>query len=81
MEPSLGGISLTSLRSSLVKRKANKLKNIVSYSPTYRTLIIDIHYIKNYVNMKKCYFVHCRRSRQANLNVYVTALQEEIQEW
>ena len=28
-----------------------------------------------------CYFVHCRRSRQGNLNVYVTAIQEEVQEW
>ena len=79
MESALGGISLTSLHSSLVKRKTNKLKNIVSYSPTYRTLIIEIHYI--YVNVKKCYFVHCRHSRQGNLNVYVTALQEEVQEW
>jgi len=31
--------------------------------------------------VKKCYFVHCRRSRQGNLNVHVTALQEEVQEW
>ena len=41
-------------------------------------MILEIHYI---CQCDFFYFVHCGRSRQVNLNVYVTALQEEVQEW